>query len=313
MSSKLILTLALVAGTAMPIANAGVPPTKQLKDFAFGRQPEAAKSLFESTRPKDQPLGAEWLAAMSWVARAGAIGSDWDMAADYAEATLEGCERLLDQRAIDTDPNAPFPIALGAAIETLAKFYDAKGDRGQAVAFLRDQQKRFAGTSVETRLNKNLLLLDLAGKPMPKLDVGQPLGSVELDSADLRDKVVLFFFWAHWCSDCREQKPILDELRRRFASRGLAIVAPTRLYGYVRDRHEATPSEEQAYILSEHVREHPLLSAVPVPLSGKNFVDFGVSTTPTLVLVDRQGVVSLYHPGNVSGEELAERIEALLQ
>ena len=312
MSIKSRLTLAMVAGMAMPIANAAVPPTQQLKDFAFGRQPDAAKSLFESTRPKDQTLGAEWLAAMSWVARAGAIGSDWDMAADYAEATLKGCERLLDQRALDKDPNAPFPIALGAAIETMAKFYDAKGDRGQAVAFLRDQRKRFAGTSVETRLNKNLLLLDLAGKPMPNLDAGQTLGSVGLDSADLKDKVTLFFFWAHWCSDCREQKPILVELQRRYASRGLVIVAPTRLYGYVQDKRGATPSEEQAYMVAEHVREHPLLSSVPIPLSGKNFVDFGVSTTPTLVLVDRQGVVSLYHPGNVGGEELAKRIEALL-
>ena len=312
MPSTLLLTLAIVAGLAMPVANAAMPPTRQLKDFAFGQQPEAAKNLFEATRPKDQPLGAEWLAAMSWVARAGAIGSDWEMAADYAEETLRGCERLLAQEALDKDPNAPFPIALGAAIETLAKFYVAKGDRGQAIAFLRDQGKRFAGTSVETRLNKNLLLLDLAGKPMPKLDAGQPLGSVGLDSAELRDKVALFFFWAHWCSDCREQKPILVKLQRQYASRGLVIVAPTRLYGYVRDGRDAGPAEEQAYIVADHVREHPLLSAVPVPLSGKNFVDFGVSTTPTFVLVDRKGTVRLYHPGSVSEEELAKRIEELL-
>ncbi len=312
MSSSLMLTLALAAGIAMQAANVTEPPIKELKDFAFSQQPETARSLFEAARPKDRPLGAEWLAAMSWVARAGAIAGDWDMAADYAEETLKGCERLLNQKALDMDPNAPFPIALGAAIETLAKFYDAKGDRGQAVGFLRDQGTRFAGTSVETRLNKNLLLLDLAGKPMPKLDASQPLGTVRLDSVDLKGKVALFFFWAHWCSDCREQKPILAELQRRYAGRGLVIVAPTRLYGYVRDGLDAGPVEEQAYIVAEHVRENPLLSAVPVPLSGKNFVDFGVSTTPTLVLVDREGIVSLYHPGNVSGEELAERIEELL-
>ncbi len=296
----------------MPIASAAEPPIQQLKDLAFGHQPEAAKSLFEATRPKDQPLGAEWLAAMSWVARAGAIGRDWEMAADYSEQTLKGCEWLLARRALDKNPNAPFPIALGAAIETLAKFYDAMGDRGQAITFLRDQGQKFAGTSVETRLNKNLMLLDLAGKPMPVLETGQSLGPARLDAADLRGKVALFFFWAHWCSDCREQKPILLELQRRYASRGLEIVAPTRLYGYVEDGRDAGPAEERQYVVAEHVREHPLLSAVPVPLSGKNFVDFGVSTTPTLVLVDREGIVSLYHPGSVSEKDLARRIEELL-
>ena len=144
------------------------------------------------------------------------------------------------------------------------------------------------------------------------LETGQSLGPARLDAADLRGKVALFFFWAHWCSDCREQKPILLELQRRYASRGLEIVAPTRLYGYVEDGRDAGPAEERQYVVAEHVREHPLLSAVPVPLSGKNFVDFGVSTTPTLVLVDREGIVSLYHPGSVSEKDLARRIEELL-
>ena len=79
----------------MPIANAAAPPTQQLKDFAFGRQPEAARSLFESTRPKDQPLGAEWLEAMSWVARAGAIGSDWDMAGRLRRGNPRGLREAL--------------------------------------------------------------------------------------------------------------------------------------------------------------------------------------------------------------------------
>lgn len=295
-----------------PALHAAEPPTERLKDLAFDKLPAEARSLFESVRPRSQPLGAEWLEAMSWVGRAGAIGGDWQMAAEYAETTLKGCEELLEQQPLGDDPEGPFAIALGAAIETLGKFYVANGDQGRAVVFLRERSAEHAGTAVETRINKNLLLLSLEGKPMPALDSGRPLGAHRMDASRLRGNVALFFFWAHWCSDCRAQKPVLDELQRRYADRGLRIVAPTRLYGYIVEGRDAEPEEELAYIVERHVSKDPLLQRVPVPLSGKNFADFGVSTTPTLVLVDRQGIVRLYHPGDMPGAELAERIEALL-
>jgi thioredoxin-related protein len=49
-----------------------------------------------------------------------------------------------------------------------------------------------------------------------------------------------------------------------------------------------------------------------VPLSAANFITYGASTTPTLVLIDRAGVVRYYHPGAVPEAELAARIRALL-
>ena len=234
------------------------------------------------------------------------------MAEEYAARTLEACARLLASRALGEDPGAPLPTALGAAIETLAKVYVAAGDRARAVAFLREQLDKRAGSAVETRLNKNLLLLDLAGKPMPQLDTREFLGATRFEHGHLDGKVALFFFWAHWCSDCRAQKPILDRLERRYAKEGLRVVAPTRLYGYVARGHDAEPGVELAYLRDRFLPDSPLLQRVPVPLSGGNFVDFGVSTTPTLVLVDRRGVVRLYHPGALGEAELASRIKALL-
>ena len=309
-----ILAWILAIGAAViPNGAAGAgPPTKEIKDLAFAKRPAQAQALFEERRPKDQALGAEWLEAMSWVGRAGAIAGDWNLAADYSERTLEGCELLLESRALDADPNGSLSIATGAAIETLGKFYDAMGDRGQAVRFLRERVQQYADTSIETRLNKNLLLLDLAGKPMPPLDTSAWLGGQRLEAADLAGKVSLYFFWAHWCEDCEAQKPVLLRLQRRFAGEGLRVVAPTRLYGYVKRGDGASPDVERAHIENGSVAGHPLLSSVPVPISAKNFIAFGVSTTPTLVLVDRQGVVRLYNPGSMEEEALAERIVKLL-
>ena len=306
------LVAAAVASAVPLVAADNRPPTRELKSLAFGKQPQRARTLFDTKRAPGQPLDAEWLEAMSWVARAGAIGEDWNLAAEYAERTLEGCEALLEGRPLGKDPDAPFPIALGAAIETMGKFFVAQGDRGQAVAYLRGHLEKFAGTAVETRLNKNLMLLDLAGKPMPDVATDQWLGEHRFDPADLRGNVTLFFFWAHWCEDCSAQKPSLRSLQRRFAGRGLRIVAPTRLYGYLERGHDVSQAAELEYIEKAHVANDELLRSIPVPLSAENFVSFGVSSTPTLVLVDRSGVVRLYHPGGIDGSDLASQVEDLL-
>ncbi len=311
MHRNLILTMTLLSLAAPRGLVAAEPPVQRLKDFAFAGQSAQAKALFDSTRPSGN-LDAEWLAAMSWVGRAGVFAKDWDLAADYAEETLKSAEGLLGGESLGSDPEAPLSIAVGAAVETLGKFYVAKDDRGQAIAFLRDKAREYARTGVETRINKNLLLLDLEGKQMPPVAAKELLSGSPMSVDDLRGNVALFFFWAHWCSDCRAQKPVLAELERRYASRGFRVVAPTRLYGYIQRGRDVPPEEERAYIESRHVQGKPLLGKVPVPLSADNFVNFGVSTTPTLVLVDREGTVRLYHPGEMTESDLAERIEALL-
>jgi thioredoxin-related protein len=48
-----------------------------------------------------------------------------------------------------------------------------------------------------------------------------------------------------------------------------------------------------------------------VPVSAANFQAYGASTTPTIVLLDGNGIVRFYHPGAVFEAELAGRIEAL--
>ena len=304
------LTLALVLSGAQLFGQTVL--ISRLRELAFAKRPVAAKDLIESQRAHQKGVTPEWLAAMSWVGRAGVIGGNWDIAEAYANETLAGAETLLATRKLDADGEAPLPIALGAAIETLSKFYDAAGDRGQAVSYLREQARKYAGTSIETRINKNLLLLDLAGKPMPELDAGQYLTTKPPTNAQLKGKVALFFFWAHWCSDCKIQEPILERFHARYGARGLRIVGPTQFFGYDGNGDTATPDQELAYLKGPYSQRYPLPDWMPVPISEKNWVRFGVSSTPTLVLVDRSGTVKLYHPGQMGEAELAREIEALL-
>jgi hypothetical protein len=75
---------------------------------------------------------------------------------------------------------------------------------------------------------------------------------------------------------------------------------------------DAAPQVEKKYIEEVRRQYYGALGDVPMPLSNANFLKYGASTTPTLVLIDGAGVVRLYHPGALSGPDLAVRIQAVL-
>jgi thiol-disulfide isomerase/thioredoxin len=303
--ASIVLSIALAAAAA-----SAADLVSQVRALAWKQDVAAARQLVERNRKPQPQTSAEWLAAASWVARGASFAKQWDVAQKYAQEVFDGSVELLAKRPLDADKD--LPIALGAAIEVLSSAYDAAGERGAAVDFLRRQRETYRGTSIEARIQKNLLLLSLEGKPFPALAVEQHLGPKPRTTAELKGNVVLFFFWAHWCGDCKRQKPILEALHHDYADQGLVIVGPTQLYGYVAGGVDATAAQELDYLGGAYQKSYPLPSWMSVPISSENFLSFGVSTTPTLVLVDREGIVQMYHPGGMSREELAARIQPLL-
>ena len=282
----------------------------QMRDMAWAEEVDAARELIEQQRPHHVQATSGWLLAASWLGRGASFAERWDVAERYAREAHDGSVALLDGRNLDAE--GQLPLALGAGIEVLGRVQDAGGDRTGAVQFLHAQRERYKGTSIETRIQKNVLLLSLAGQPFPVLDVDHHLGEA-LPSADsLKGQVVVAFFWAHWCGDCKQQLPILEQLHENYGERGVAILGPTQLYGYVSRGQDATPEQELAYLRGAYQERYPIPSWMSVPVSQQNFLDFGVSTTPTLVVIDRDGIVQLYNPGNLPYEELSAHVERLL-
>ena len=307
-----ILTIPfLVICLVSPLALVGQSRSlvSEMSDLAWAEEVDRARAILEARRVDSEQPTAEWLAAVSWLARGASFAERWDVAERYASEAYEGSLELLKERPLDAERF--LPTALGAGIEVLGHTYDAQGDRARAVTFLGAARQEFAGTSIEMRIQKNFLLLSLEGKPFPALEVEDYLGPRPPD--DLKDKVVLFFFWAHWCPDCKRQEPVLRELYEEYHDRGLVIVGPTQFYGYISRGTTATPEEELAYLNGDYTAQFPIPSWMGVPISTNNFLNFGVSTTPTLVLVDRDGIVQRYNPGDLSQEELAALIEPLLE
>ena len=147
---------------------------------------------------------------------------------------------------------------------------------------------------------------------MPLLRETEWIGKKPAAPAALRGKVVLLFFWAHWCADCKAEAPVLAKLGSELKAAGLVIVAPTRRYGYTADDDHALPAKETSFITKVFDHYYAGIPNEGVPVDRGNFERFGASTTPTIVLVDRRGIVRLYHPGLMTEEELRAEIEALL-
>ena len=249
----------------------------------------------------------EYLEALSWIARGATQMQQWDQAASYARQTRSLSEQLLTRQKLDSEPH--LPVALGAAYEVLGQALAAKGQNAQAVALLRAGLARYGNTSIGPRLQKNLNLISLVGRPAPTLQAGQYLGPKPPALATLKGTPVLLFFWAHWCSDCKAEVPIIARLKQEFASSGLAVIGPTQFYGYAAQGEDAAPAKERAYIESVRQRYYSGLLDMPVPLSKQNFNTYGASTTPTLVVLNRAGQVSMYHPGALPYEELRAALQ----
>lgn len=115
------------------------------------------------------------------------------------------------------------------------------------------------------------------GSAAPKLDLELFRGATDLAAPRTR----LLFFWATWCTICKQAVP--------------EILA----YGQTHDVDIVAITDESADILSPFFREFaaPFPDIVAIDARRRAFQAYGVSGTPTFVVVDREGVVRQYQTG----------------
>jgi thiol-disulfide isomerase/thioredoxin len=300
--TRLVLVMLAAAALAPAQLVTAVRGALASKDFATGEKILAAYQ-------KQKGITPEYVLAYSWLGRGAQANKLWDKAAAYSAQTRKLVQAELKKRPLDAEPDVP--LALGAAIEVEGHTLAGTGRLSEALAMLNQELKTYHATSIRTRIQKNIHLLSLVGKPAPALDLSRFLKGPKMTSlAQLKGKPAVLFFWAHWCSDCKEQGPVLTALKAKYPA--LQIVAPTQTYGYVANGEDAPPAVEVPYIEKVRAQYYPDLLKVASPLSNENFKLYGSSTSPTLVLVDKAGIVRLYHPGKMTAEELLPEIEKIL-
>jgi len=246
-------------------------------------------------------VDAEYLDAVGWLARGAEMQHRNALAKEYV------AELRREIPAEKQDLLTP----LGAAIEVESKLIAAENGRGAAIKFLEGELAHATATSLRSRINKNINLLSLEGRPAPTLDTANAIGAPATSLASHRGKPVLLYFFAQGCGDCKAQAPSLTRVWQKYKSTDLALIAATRFYGSV-DEKPATPAEETAQIEKVWKDLYRGLDGVPALIDTETMVRYGVSATPTFVLVDRKGLVRLYAPTRLSEAELSRRIDDVL-
>ncbi len=250
---------------------------------------------------KKTGVDAEYLDAVGWLARGAEMLNQPDAAAQYvAELRREIREEKKEWLA-----------PLGAAIEVEGKLKVRREGRSAALRFLNDELARAKNIGLRSRINKNINQLSLEGQSAPPLNTTDFIGQQPSALAAYKGKPVLLFLWANWCGDCKAQSASLLSLWQKYRAQGLVIIAPTRYYETESEK-AMTPAAEKAQIEKVWKESYAGLEEVPIVIDTETMVRYGVSGTPTFVLIDRKGIVRLYAPTRLSEAELSRRIEAIL-
>ena len=310
-----ILSLIVAAAApAMAQETAKPAPPKTIvqlvRDALNAKDFERAEVLAtaEMANSKESPISIE---AFSWLARDLVSRKRYDEAMTYASRTYGIVEEHLKRRKLDDEPR--LPIALGAAIEVQAQALAGQGRRSEAIMHLQREIELYKGSSIIMRLNKNMNLISLEGQPALPVTAREWLGPKPPTMAELKGKPVVIFAWAHWCGDCKTQGPLLEKVVNKYKDSGIVVIAPTQRFGYAEKRRPVGPEEELKYI--EQVRDqfYPWMKNVSAPVSDEVYLKYGVSTTPTYVMIDRDGKVSTYLPGQPTIEQIDELVQKIVR
>ena len=143
----------------------------------------------------------------------------------------------------------------------------------------------------------------LTGKPAP--DFALPLVAGEgaepgdrVRLSDLRGQFLVLDFWASWCGPCKHSVPILNDVAAMLADRGV------RVYGI---NAEGMPAARVKHVATQWAMRYPVLHDPTAEAQ----LAYEVSALPTLVLVDREGVVRRTYAGSPSAAQLVAEIREL--
>jgi len=289
--TALLLTTSAFSQITAPIRN----------KLSAGDLPSAESILEVHEREKGRD--AHYLDGLVWVTRGAVLLGAWERAADL-QSQLRA---LLDEKlraGLDPAKDNALLAALGAQIEVQAQVLAHAKGRKPALAYLDAELARFSQPiGLRSRIYKRRNQLALVGTPAPPIVVEESLTPNPPALASLRGKPVLIFGWAQWCGDCRAQVAALGRIKAKYAGK-INIITLTRYY-------ETDKTAEKATIIKVWAESYQPLQGVPLLISAAAMERYGVSSTPTFILLDKNGKVTQYLPYRLTEAALENLVRSL--
>lgn len=146
-------------------------------------------------------------------------------------------------------------------------------------------------------LNPREVPSPLIGKPVPTFSLppvkGRLLG---LSSADLKGEVSLVNVFASWCTACREEHPLLMELKKK---------GTVQIHGL---NYKDKPDDAEKW-LAELGDPYTRTGA---DINGRVGIDWGVYGVPETFVIDRDGLIAYKQIGQLTPEILRDKIVPLI-
>lgn len=147
----------------------------------------------------------------------------------------------------------------------------------------------------------------LTPAPLSDLELTDQFGNTHT-LADYKGKVIFLNFWATWCGPCRNEMPDIQKLYEEYSAQGedaevviLGVAGP--------GIGQEGSADEIASFMEENGYTYPVL----MDESGEMFTQYGISAFPTTFMIDRDGNVYGYVPGQMTEDIMRSIIDQTLE
>jgi peroxiredoxin len=106
-------------------------------------------------------------------------------------------------------------------------------------------------------------------------------------------KVVLLAFWAPWCVPCRDELPELDQLYKKYGTKGFSVVG--------------IAEDASTEMVTNFLKKVPVSFPMVIDQSHDAAEAYRLSNLPSGYLIARDGVIRFRHAG--SGKEITQTYE----
>lgn len=158
----------------------------------------------------------------------------------------------------------------------------------------------------ETQENEDEEEQQMTPAPLAEFELTDQFGNTHTLS-DYKGKVIFLNFWATWCGPCRNEMPDIQKLYEEYSAQGedaevviLGIAGP--------GIGQEGSAEEIAAFMEENGYTYPVL----MDESGEMFTQYGISAFPTTFMIDKDGNIYGYVPGQMTEDIMRSIIDQTL-
>jgi thiol-disulfide isomerase/thioredoxin len=127
-------------------------------------------------------------------------------------------------------------------------------------------------------------------QPAPRFRAKTISGEM-FNNESVKGKVVLLEFWTTWCQYCHQEEPLVEQVNKEFADRGLIVLA--------------IDVAESKKTVKKYLEQHPRATRIVLTEDTNLAAMYQANSYPIYVVIDRDG--------NISAEQLGAAGERALR